>query len=332
MKIAFVVNDLERERPGYTTTLLAQEARRLGHDALHVPLGGFSIGPGDRVTLRGHPAPPAGDGDRAWFLDAIREAPPVEVELEDVDVVWLRNDPADDADTRPWATHAGVVLGQIAASRGAHVVNDPFGLARALTKLYAEHYPEDIRPRTLVTRDAERLREFVHAQRSGAVLKPLSGSGGRAVFHARRHERSNLNQMIETVLRDGYVVAQEFLPEAAVGDVRVFMVDGELLEVDGYLGAVARVAREDDIRSNLHAGGHSEPARRTPVIERIAAAVGPGLVRDGMFFVGLDIGGERLLEINVFSPGGLVSACDRSGGARFGAAVIRALERRHARR
>jgi glutathione synthase len=144
-------------------------------------------------------------------------------------------------------------------------------------------------------------------------------------------EIGNLNQIIEAVSRDGYVIAQQYLPAAKKGDTRLFMMNGRPLEADGKYAAFRRTSAKGDVRSNVHAGGKTARAQVTDEMLDIAETVRPKLVRDGMFLVGLDIVGDKLMEINVFSPGGLGTAA-RLEKVNFDEAVIDALERKVAYR
>jgi glutathione synthase len=159
------------------------------------------------------------------------------------------------------------------------------------------------------------------------VLKPLQGSGGQGVFLVRPDDMPNLNQMVESVSRDGYVIAQEYLPGAIEGDTRLFIMNGEPLRYRGKYAAFRRVRSGDDMRSNIHAGGKLREATITKTHLKVAEIVRPKLVQDGMFLVGLDIVGDKLMEINVFSPGGLGSA-QKFEKVNFTHAVIHALERK----
>ena len=159
------------------------------------------------------------------------------------------------------------------------------------------------------------------------MLKPLQGSGGSGVFLVSDEESPNLNQIIDAISRDGYVVAQECLPEAEKGDVRVFVMNGEPLEHDGHIAAFRRVNDGPDMRSNMSAGGKAVEVEMTDEMRDIVEVVRPKLLSDGMFLVGLDIVGDKLMEVNVFSPGGLGS-CQRLYGTNFAEAVITALERK----
>jgi glutathione synthase len=247
--------------------------------------------------------------------------------LDEFDVVMLRNDPADDAETDPWRNNAGVAFGQLIASSGVLVVNDPTSLANALSKAYFQHFPEIVRPRTLISRDESMIEEFIKDLGGKAVLKPLQGSGGTGVFLVDRKEAPNLKQIIEAISRDGYVVAQEYLPEAAKGDVRLFVMNGEPLTLNGEYAAFRRTPSTKDIRSNMSAGGKAEKVKVTDEMLAMVEVVRPKLVADGMFLVGLDIVGDKLMEINVFSPGGLGSA-QALYEVNFAPAIIGELERK----
>ena len=237
----------------------------------------------------------------------------------------MRNDPAEDAVDRPWAVTSGVLFGQLSVARGTLVVNDPSTLANAVNKTYFQHFPETVRPQTLISRDPADIAEFIDAMGGGAVLKPLQGSGGSSVFFVSSDESPNLNQMIEAVGRDGYIVAQEVLPEADQGDVRLFVMNGEPLVAGGHHAAFRRVNKTSDPRSNMRVGGTAEVVKVTDAMLELADTVRPKLLEDGMFLVGLDIVGDKLMEVNVFSPGGLGS-CEKIYKAQFTDVVIDALE------
>ncbi|CAN5850954.1 hypothetical protein BH11MYX2_BH11MYX2_07180 [soil metagenome] len=147
------------------------------------------------------------------------------------------------------------------------------------------------------------------------------------MFVVRQNSKGNLNQIIEAVTRDGYAIAQEYLPDAKNGDVRLFLMNGEPLVVDGRYCAFRRISAKGDVRSNLHAGGKLAKAKVTDDMLELAEVVRPKLIQDGMFLVGLDIVGKKLMEINVFSPGGLGSA-QKFEKVDFTRAVIAELERK----
>ncbi|HET9772573.1 MAG TPA: glutathione synthase [Acidimicrobiia bacterium] len=323
MRLGFFVNDVADERPEYTTTGLALAALARGHEVWYIGAGDFACDPEDVLSARACRAP-AGEPDRKAFLEALK---PERIAIDDLDALWLRSDPADDVPDRFWAQTAGILFGGLAARRGVVVVNNPSGLSLALSKLYLHHFPPQVRPATLITRDAEEVRGFVADHDGRAVIKPLQGSGGHGVFIVTPHDEVNLDQMIDAVLRDGYLIVQEQLPEAADGDVRLFLLDGKPLQVDGTYAAFRRVPCEGEARANMSAGAAVEAAEVDDTILHLVDLVGPRLADDGMFLVGLDIVGDRLLEINVFSPGGFASV-ESLTGVDFHDIVLEALEQK----
>ena len=159
--------------------------------------------------------------------------------------LMLRADPAVDAAESAWANTAGLAFGHLLADTGVLVVNDPRSLADAMSKAYFQHFPEVVRPRTMISRDEERVRQFIEELGGRAVLKPLQGSGGSGVFLVNMKEEPNITQIVEAIARDGYVVAQEYLPAAKDGDVRMFVMNGRALEVDGVVRRVPQAAGKD---------------------------------------------------------------------------------------
>jgi glutathione synthase len=329
MRIGFVVNDVATEEPQYTTTRLALAASRRGHEVWLMGVGDFSQRADGSIGATARGAPGRRYTSLESYLRAVRSSKrePERVSIDEFDVLMMRNDPAEDATDRPWAVTSGILFAQLSVLRDVLVVNDPANLANAVNKTYFQHFPDAVRPRTLISRDRDEITEFVHELGGAAVLKPLQGSGGASVFMVTGDEAPNLNQMIDAISRDGYVVAQEVIPEAADGDVRMFVMNGEPLRVGKAYAAFRRINTGPDLRSNMHVGGK---ARRVKVNEAMLAACDaarPKLIADGMFLVGLDIVGDKLMEVNVFSPGGLGS-CQNLYGVNFADAVVTALERK----
>jgi glutathione synthase len=329
MKIGFVVNDLETEIANYTTTRLALTALSMGHEAWYIGVADFGYDQDEAIVACARAAPGRKYASGKSYLAAVRGAKAVveRIYLSELDVVMLRSDPADDAIERPWAAQAGVMFCRRAMKQGVVVVNHPDGLLGALNKMYFQDFPEAVRPRTIITRDPADIKAFAKSEGGRIVLKPLQGSGGQSVFLIRPEEASNLNQMIDAVSRDGYIVAQEYLPAAEQGDTRMFLMNGVPLMNEGKYAAFRRERSGDDMRSNITAGGKVKRAKIDDVALGIADMVRPKLVMDGMFLVGLDIVGDKLMEINVFSPGGLGSA-EEFEETDFTRIVIEAMERK----
>jgi glutathione synthase len=327
MRIAFFVNSVESETPGYTTTTLALAATQRGHSVVYVEPGDFILRPDNSLAVNAavlRDAPyKTPDKLYAALKDAAKQKKTFAT--SDIDILFLRNDPSLDATDRPWAANAGIMFGRLAAEQGVIVVNDPDGLAQAQSKLYLQTFPEAVRPATLISRSIAEIRAFIDKHSKGCIVKPLQGSGGKNVFHIATPADSNLNQIFEAASGDGYLIAQAYIPEAKAGDVRFFLMNGLPLMRDGSYAAFRRVPAKGDVRSNIHAAGTARKVKVTDTMLRIAEMVRPKLVSDGMFLVGLDIVGDKLLEINVFTPGGLARLADMYK-TDFATRVIVALE------
>ncbi len=329
MKIGFVVNDMKTEQSGYTTTRMSMQAINMGHQAWIISVGDLSYDPDECIRAMARMAPRSNYKSHTTYFKDIqsKKAKLERITVDELDILFLRNNPAEDAINRPWAQNAGLVFGRVAMRHGVIVLNDPNGLAKAPNKMYFQDFPEEVRPKTLITRSHREIKAFAKEQGGTIVLKPLQGSGGQNVFLVRPDSLPNINQMIDAVNRDGYVIAQEYLTEAAEGDMRLFVLNGKPLRYRGRYAAFRRVRIGDDMRSNIHAGGGLRQAEITGTALELVEMVRPKLVQDGMFFVGLDIVGNKLMEINVFSPGGLGSA-QKFEKVNFNAAVIEALEKK----
>jgi glutathione synthase len=206
------------------------------------------------------------------------------------------------------------------------VVNDPTVLMRAATKAYLDEFPAEIRPRSLLTRNEEDVRNFISSV-GRCIIKPLYGAKGRNVFMVDGEDEPNLNQIMEAVLEDGYIYAQGYVDGAEEGDMRIFLLDGELIEVDGHVSAFRRVPEGNDPRANISTGGRMQPGDITEKKRAVIEAMHDKLVQDGMFFVGIDVIGDKVVEINAESPGGL-QAIERLYEVDVCPVVIDALERR----
>lgn len=268
-----------------TTFALLLEAQRRGFRLFYLPQSNLAIRDGiawarlAELVVR--------DEAGNWF----ELGEPVWTDLRDIDVVLARKDPPVDAqfiyDTQ--------VL-QLAQDAGVLVVNDPQGLRDANEKLFAQHFPQCCAP-TVVARSASELKRFA-AEQGRIVLKPLDGMGGRSIFLSG-HGDPNLNVIIETLTANGqaFAMAQKFIPEISAGDKRILMIDGEPVPY-----ALARIPQGDEFRGNLAAGGKGVGIALSERDRWIAAQVGPELKRRGMLFVGLDVIGDWLTEVNVTSP------------------------------
>src|SRR6476620_12552391 len=327
MRIAFLVNRAETEVDEYATTRLAKAAALMGHEVWYVGLGDVKIGePDGEIGAHAHPGMARGDDTLTAFVDRMKESSAERIRLDKLDAVFLRNYSIEDLQERPWASSLGSVFGELLVTHGVTVVNDPTVLLRAATKVYLDEFPAQIRPRSLMTRNTEDVRNFISSV-GRSIIKPLCGAKGRNVFMVDGDDEPNLNQILEAVLADGYIYAQGYVDGAAEGDMRIFLLDGELIEVDGHCSAFRRVPDGNDPRANISAGGRMQPGDITDKERAVVKAMPDKLVQDGMFFVGIDVIGDKVIEINTESPGGL-QALERLYELDICPVVIDALERR----
>ena len=328
MNIGFVVNMISSEKATYTTTRLARCALNRGNKIWYMGVDSFAYDVDEFIRAHAFTVPKSNYKNDEAFLNDLqgKKAIKERITVSDLDVLLLRNDPAEDINSRPWAQNAGITFGRMALNHGVIVLNDPNGLAKAINKAYFQSFPEQVRPATLITRDRDDIKQFAKEYQQ-IVIKPLQGSGGTNVFMIRPDDIPNINQMIDAIIRDGFIIAQEYLPAAAEGDIRLFVMNGLPLRYKGKFAAFRRIRTGGDLRSNIHAGGKLAQAEIDDKILNIVEVVRPKIVIDGMFLVGLDIAGDKLMEINVFSPGGLGSA-QKLEKVNFAAAVIQALERK----
>ena len=288
MRFVYVMDPMDRLAPDKDTTVAFQRAaQRRGHQALHCEPADLFVKGGDafarvrEVTLR--------EGGGAFFAFGA----PAVVALADVDAVFIRKDPPFDQAY----LYATLLLER---ARGRTVlVNDPRGLRDANEKLFALHFAEHT-PRTLVTADRDTVFAFVEEVGGTAVIKPLDGAGGAGVLVLAKGDK-NARSIVDLLTAEGRRLAmvQEFLPRVVEGDKRVLLLDGAIL------GAINRVPRGDDVRSNIHVGGRVEPCEVTAEERAMITSLMPRLREHGLYFVGLDVIGGRLTEVNVTSPTGI---------------------------
>ncbi len=280
MKIGFVVNQIKTEEPWYDTTLLTSTAVKMGHEVYIMGAGDLAYNEDGLIGAMAVKAPSKKFRDQEGYLAFIqgKDAEKVLITSKDLDVLFLRSNPSEDTGDRVWAQTAGVIFGKLAIENDVLVLNDPYHLMNTLNKMYFQHFPEIVRPRTIITRDAEQIKEFYKKEGGKVILKPLQGSGGQDVFLL--DEPTNLNQIVEAIGRNGFVIAQEYLPAAKDGDTRVILMNGNVFQVKGKYAAIHRTNKKGDIRSNIHAGGIAVKAQINDKILELAHIVGPKLKND----------------------------------------------------
>ena len=291
-----------------STFALAEEAQARGHRLYHYLVKDLSLKAG-RVMAWGR------------TLEVRREVgnhaslgPLEEIDLADMDVVLMRQDPPFDM-AYITATH---ILEHIHPE--TLVVNDPASVRNAPEKLFVTHFP-DLMPPTLITANGDEIKAFREEHRD-IIVKPLFGNGGAGGFHIQPGDE-NLSALIEMFTEQSReaIIAQGYLPAVRLGDKRVILVDGEAV------GAINRVPAEGEARANMHVGA---TPLKTDLTERdleICQTIGPVLKEQGMIFVGIDVIGDYLTEINVTSPTG-IQECSRFDGSNLSGLIWDAIERR----
>jgi glutathione synthase len=310
LRIGVVMDPIEKINIDKDTTfVLLLEAQQRHHEIYYMELddlfirGGISYGRSRRVHVaRGMPH---------YRLGEFKTGA-----LENFDVVLMRKDPPFDMKFF-FSTH----LLSLVNEEKCFVMNSPRGLREANEKLYALRFPEQI-PQTLVSSDMQRLKEFMAELGGEMIIKPLDGAGGSGVFYLNQADR-NTNSILEASTNNGQklVMGQRYLPEIRQGDKRIIVLNGE------PLGAVLRVPLEEETRGNIHVGGQCVRTEVTPRDQEICAALAPLLREDGLYFVGLDVIGNYLTEVNVTSPTG-IQEINALNGVRLEALVIDFIEER----
>ncbi len=314
LKIGVIMDPIEKiDISKDTTFVLMLEAQRRGHEIYVAELDDLSIrgtipeGSFHRVTVARanphHKFKAAATKPLSWF-----------------DVILMRKDPPFDMNFF-FATH----LLSLVDERKCLVVNHPRALREANEKLYALNFP-DLIPPTLVSGSVERLKQFMKEQGGEMVIKPLDGCGGRGVFYLSQKDR-NTNALLETATDNGQVpiMAQRYIPEVRKGDKRIIVLDGE------PLGAILRVPREDETRSNIHVGGQVVKTDLTARDREICRTMAPSLKKLGLYFVGLDVIGNYLTEVNVTSPTG-VQEINALNKVKLEAQILDFIEKKPAQR
>jgi glutathione synthase len=326
MRVLFIINALRSLRPTYTSSLLAFAAMRRGHDVVFASVDELSYGSG----LSGRVVRVVPAMDTTTMVNNLHQSAlqGEDRSLTEFDVVFLRNNPLW-AEARGIRFNPALEFGRRLKEAGLLVLNDPEGLRRAGSKMYLTAFPASVRPRTLITCSADRVRTFLREARGSAVIKPLQGYGGQNVFLLERQDQDNWESIVSTVRSSGYFIVQDYVTAASRGDKRVLLVGGVPLTANGRTAVYRRVHALGELRNNMHTGASRRRCYLTPSERELCELIRPRLMADGLYFVGLDIAGDKILEINVFAPGGLHNMNDLYG-VDLGDTVIADLERRMA--
>jgi glutathione synthase len=291
-----------------STFALALEAQKRGHKLYHYLPRKLSFREG-RVIARARMLTVRREMGRHFDLGEEQE-----LDLRTMNVVLMRQDPPFDM-AYITATH---ILEHIHPK--TLVVNDPVHVRNAPEKLFVTHF-EGVMPPTLISADVDEIRAF-RRDHQDIIIKPLYGNGGAGVFHIRPDDENMgaLLEMFTTTWREP-VIVQRYVPEVRLGDKRIILVDGKAV------GAINRVPAAGEARSNMHVGGRPEKTELTKREQEICDIIGPALRERGLIFVGIDVIGNYLTEINVTSPTG-IQEINRFNGTSLEADVWDAIERR----
>jgi glutathione synthase len=293
---------------GDTTFALSLEAQRRGHKLFHYTPDRLTLD-GGKVMARVESMELRDEAGNHFTLGT-----PERIDLSEMDVVLLRQDPPFDMNYIT-TTH---ILERIHPK--TLVVNDPAWVRNSPEKIFVTEFSQFM-PETLITRDPAEVAAF-RKRHGDIIIKPLYGNGGAGIFHLAEADRnlSSLLEMFAQMFREPFIV-QRYLKEVRKGDKRIILIDGE------PVGAINRVPAEHDSRSNMHVGGRAEHAELTEREREICAAIGPSLRERGFILVGIDVIGDYMTEINVTSPTG-VREVKRFGGADIAALFWDAVEAR----
>ncbi|MBO6896103.1 MAG: glutathione synthase [Shimia sp.] len=307
MKIAFQMDPITSVDINADSSFrIAEEAQARGHELFYYSPDHLAYEEGE-ITARGHSMVVRREQGNHVDLGPFER-----VNLKDFDVVWLRQDPPFDMHYIT-STH---LLDRL--SPDTLVVNDPFWVRNYPEKLLVLDFP-DLTPPTTIARDLETIKEF-KAKHGDVILKPLYGNGGAGVFRLDANDRNltSLHELFTGFSREPLIV-QKFLPDVSNGDKRVILVNGE------PVGAINRVPAAGETRSNMHVGGRPEKIGLTERDLEICAAIGPLLREKGQIFVGIDVIGDYLTEINVTSPTG-IQELERFDGVNIAEKIWEAIE------
>jgi len=309
MKIAFQMDPIGAVDINADSSFrLAEEAQARGHELFYYQPDMLAYQEG-RITARGQDMQVQRVAGDPAILGDLRE-----VDLAEWDVVWLRQDPPFDMNYIT-STH---LLDRLAST--TLVVNNPFWVRNYPEKLLVLDFP-DLTPPTTIARDLGTIKAFKD-RHGDVILKPLYGNGGAGVFRLDANDRNltSLHELFIGFSREPLIV-QKFLPDVSNGDKRVILVDGD------PVGAINRVPAKGEVRSNMHVGGRPEKVGLSERDLEICAAIGPLLREKGQVFVGIDVIGDYLTEINVTSPTG-IQELERFDGVNIAAKIWDAIEAR----
>lgn len=303
MTVFFCVNSLEEVTPQQTTTRMLEATLGLEREVVVFDVLSFSIGPNE-ISASGVKL--LGPMKKKSICSALVSRPKKPHSVLRNSTIVIRTSPGRDT-ARSWAHRSVLESLLLASERGVNILNRPAGLQKASSKLYSVRLPHRLTPKSIVTTSVERAIEFVESLGGRAVVKPLLGSQGRDVFLVSLKD-PNVKQIFSVLGRSGYFIVQEFLEEARLGDQRILVLDGDILQTQGRFAGVHRIPNDGGFRANVSLGARVVPATFNRGLKENVREIAKVLFDDGIRFAGLDFVGNKLIEANVFSTGGLGDA------------------------
>ena len=302
--VLFLLNDRWSVKPDNTTSTLMLACLQLGHSvmvtdvvhlqatsATHLFAEALEIKVGKKIETTKQLA-------KRFANAKVRHIP-----LADTAGIIIRTAPGKDI-TRSWAHRLALEVMRLAHGNGVRIMNSPAGLQRASSKLYTVCLPEKYVPRTMVCHSLKSVETFAETLDGPFVMKPLMGSQGRDVFFLDGYDSLNTRQVVDILGRTGYLVVQEYVPDATEGDIRVLTLDDQVLCTNNPVG-IRRTPAPGERRSNISLGGTASVVELTDTQASFCRKVAKLISRDGIRFAGLDLIGDKIVEVNVFSPSGL---------------------------
>lgn len=282
MKFCFVVRSIQAQIPTYTTTHLAFEAHKAGHDVYYTTVNSFSyfnqnvyatvVSIGKKNFL-----------NRVSFLQHLQTThEKFETNLSEFEAVWLRYNPNIEKHSEEANPFAVFDFAKKLSAQGVFVVNNPLGILKASSKMYLSNLPSSILPKTITTRSPIKIKNFIRSIRKPVVIKPISGFGGQDVFFVNNTKEININQIITSVSRHGYVQVQEYLPSVKSGDKRLLLLNGEPIYDKGKVAIYKRLSPKGEIRSNIHIGGRRKRSAFTDADQHIVDEIREQLIAEGL--------------------------------------------------
>ena len=321
--ILFLLNDRWSVKADSTNAILISACQRRGHEVYVTDIVHLQAASAVALFAESILLPDLAKYKSTKALTAkIAKAKSIRLELDSVEAIFIRTSPGKD-DARSWAHRLAIEVMGLAKALGIKVINDPLGLQKASSKLYTVCLPDEFVPKTLVCHSLKSVQRFAEEIDGPLVIKPLIGSQGRDVFFIDGPASLNTRQVVDILGRTGYLIVQEFLPDASDGDIRVLTIDKTLVGGDAYVG-IQRTPAEGELRSNISLGGTATVVQLSKHQSTICRKIAKLLHKDGIRFAGLDLIGEKIVEVNVFSPSGLQDL-ERQLGVEMSSTVINQL-------